>query len=139
MSGKKSMKKMPSIRLGALKALKTGHHEDVPDEDEGGDGLPNKRTYMLLKRLYQTLDQPFNGEGLSWYDKVHSVKVDNAADLLYKTTWRDFFEHHDGKNKGEKTKSNNRSSSSPSPAPRNATERQRPEEKDAKKKKVVKQ
>jgi hypothetical protein len=127
---KNSAKKMPSIRLGsgsgargALKALKTGHHEDVPNEEEGGDGLPNKKTYMLLKRLYETLDEPFNGEGLSWYDKVHSVKIDNAANLLYKTTWRDFFEHRDGKSTINKTKNRNRSAHSSSPASRKVVEK----------------
>ncbi len=103
---KHTHKERPAIRIGAgsgarsaLKAV--GNHgsidpsKDLADE-EGGDGLPNKRAYMLLKQIYEEVGEPFHGEGLSWYDKVHAIKIDNASNLLYTTTWHDFFEKRMG-------------------------------------------
>ena len=55
---------MPQIRLGAgsgargaLKALKTGVHDSISEED-GGDGLPNKRTYISTTSVNLILHEP---------------------------------------------------------------------------------
>ena len=69
---KHSHKERPAIRIGAssgarnaLKSANT-HGSIDPSKDlaneEGGDGLPNKRAYMLLKRIYEEIGEPFRGE-----------------------------------------------------------------------------
>ncbi len=99
-SKKKGQKKRnaPAIRLSrtssARGVLSAAEHEDFELYDSKatkGSGLPNKHALSLLERMFKEVNEPFYPVGLSFYDKVNSIKVDNASKLLGKTTWREFF------------------------------------------------
>jgi len=112
----------PAIRLGrnssARNVLKASEHNELEaDENEyntstpGVDrssGLPNQHALALLSQLSKAVDEPFHPVGLCFYDKVNSVKIDNASKLLKEMSWRDFFsgktieEARNAKDEGQK-------------------------------------
>ena len=91
-------KKMQAIRLragstakGALSAAEHDAHEEFDMKASKG-GLPNQHALGLLGRMFKAVHEPFEPVGLSFFDKVMSLKVDNASKLLHNISWRDFFE-----------------------------------------------
>ena len=102
--GHKSKPPPPPIRLSrnssARNVLKASEHHALKEEDfaagiKPGDssrkGLPNQHALLLLQQINRAVKEPFHPVGLSFYDKVNSLKIDNAGTLLKEMSWREFF------------------------------------------------
>jgi len=103
-SKKKEKPAAPAIRLGrnssARNVLKASEHNALHEQENAAGmtpgvawskGLPNQHALLLLQQLSKAVDEPFRPVGLCFYDKVNSVKVDNASKLLKEMSWREFF------------------------------------------------
>ncbi len=93
---------MPGIRLSRSSSARnvlakkeedgTGTVEEEYDHKaKEGVGLPNRKALDLLRRLNEAVNEPFHPVGISFYDKVQSVKVSNVEKVLSSITWREFF------------------------------------------------
>ena len=97
-SKKAKKPKPPAIRLSrhssARDVMKASEHSDLPEEDMSlakGKGLQNQHALALLQQVNKAIGEPFHPTGLSFHDKVNSLKVDNASKLLKEMTWVEFF------------------------------------------------
>lgn len=92
---------MPGIRLSRSSSARNvlankdedGNHveEEYDYKAKEGVGLPNRKALDLLRRLNEAVNESFHPVGISFYDKVQSVKVSNVEKVLSTLTWREFF------------------------------------------------
>ena len=70
--------------------------KDLVDENQSYNTttgkLPVEAALTIMRRIHEETGYPLDTSGHTAYDKLSSIRVDPALDLLKEKTWREFFD-----------------------------------------------
>jgi hypothetical protein len=70
--------------------------KEMADENQSYDTttgkLPVEAALTIMRRIHEEAGYPLDTSGHTAYDKLSSIRVDPALDLLKEKTWREFFD-----------------------------------------------
>lgn len=70
--------------------------KEMADENQSYDTttgkLPVEAALTIMRRIHEETGYPLDTSGHTAYDKLSSIRVDPALDLLKEKTWREFFD-----------------------------------------------